>query len=312
MDYRKFLGATKTMVLPYLGGRSVHAPDRRLRVDTPVAVGWWRFEVKGRVATAKDSVEAPELERLPAVRGHLVGDWLFTGADAAVRLHLMPEEEAEPLSAATGRRWPSGDVIFEGLAFDDEPEEAGRAALIDDGTLAEVKGVVPSLRGAFGYARVLREARSRGVQVSVHEVLPKVHGVADGAVTPAALLDEVEARIFQVEPGSTHREAARAERQEAAAAAAFAAGGTEERAIASLEGAGADFLSGRRLDGGNYEVRFRYLGEFFIAVVDAQTLHVYDSGICLEGHDEELGLDSLPSVIAEAIHNGELYITRRA
>ena len=51
MDYRKFISATQTMGLPYLGGPSVHAADRRLRVTERVAVGWWRFEVKGRWAT---------------------------------------------------------------------------------------------------------------------------------------------------------------------------------------------------------------------------------------------------------------------
>ncbi len=79
-----------------------------------------------------------------------------------------------------------------------------------------------------------------------------------------------------------------------------------------LTNAGAHFLSGRDMGGSNYEVWFRYMDEQFIAVVDKDNLHVYDSGICLDGEDEQLGLDSLPSVIAEAINNGALYITRRS
>ena len=60
------------------------------------------------------------------------------------------------------------------------------------------------------------------------------------------------------------------------------------------------------------EVVFRYCGEQFIASVDYETLHVYDSGICLSGADEALGLDALPSVIAEAIDHDLLHITRRS
>lgn len=295
------------MVLPYLGGLSVRATDRRLRVQQRVAAGWWRFEVSGRLATAQAQVDPPELGHLPVVRGHLVGPWLFTSGSAATHLHLMPEEEAAPLSPATGRRWAGDDVVFDAVAFDDEPEEACRAALLDDTSPRELvgtlKGVVPSLRAAFGYARLLREARSRGIQVGVREVLARVHAIADGTLGAGALLDEIEARIFQADPTSCHRESGREP--------AVSTASTEERAAAVLDGAGAHFLSGRNLGGDNYEVVFRYLGEQFIAVVDRSTLHVYDSGICLEGHDEELGLDSLPSVIAEAIAHDELYITRR-
>ena len=54
MDYRKLLGKVESAVLPYLGGGTVDAPSRRLRVATPVQPGWWRFEVQGRTATAKE------------------------------------------------------------------------------------------------------------------------------------------------------------------------------------------------------------------------------------------------------------------
>jgi hypothetical protein len=46
-------------------------------------------------------------------------------------------------------------------------------------------------------------------------------------------------------------------------------------------------------------------------VVDAITLHVYDSGVCLAGADELVTLDSLPGVIREAIEEDALVITRR-
>jgi hypothetical protein len=53
------------------------------------------------------------------------------------------------------------------------------------------------------------------------------------------------------------------------------------------------------------------MGERFISVIDAITLHVYDSGVCLAGADEMITLDSLPAVIREAIETDVLVITRR-
>ena len=59
------------------------------------------------------------------------------------------------------------------------------------------------------------------------------------------------------------------------------------------------------------EVRFRFLGETFITVVDAVTLQVHDAGVCLDGSDDALTLESLPSAIREAQETGRLVITRR-
>jgi hypothetical protein len=85
-----------------------------------------------------------------------------------------------------------------------------------------------------------------------------------------------------------------------------------ERAEAALDGAEARMLATRRLGGGNHlEVAFQFMGERFLSVVDAISLQVIDSGICLDGEDELVTLDSLPGVIREAIDIGRLVITRR-
>jgi len=68
-------------------------------------------------------------------------------------------------------------------------------------------------------------------------------------------------------------------------------------------------LSARRT-GEELEVTFLYQGVRIIATSTPTPLHVYDSGICLAGADEELTLDSLPSVIKEAIDDDRLNITR--
>ena len=304
VDYRKFLGAKTTKVLPYFGGPFVHASERRLRLVERVAVGWWEFEIKGRNATAVEPAEAQSLDRCKALRGHVVGDWLFVGGETARRLRLMPEDEPAVLSPVTARLWAGDHPVFDMLEFEGEAEEAARAALLDGRTIAGLSGASPSLRRAFGFARLRREASSRGLRLSLREVGASLHEVADGVRDPVAVLDGLEARVYELDPTSLHRARTVVERGSVADAPA--------RAAAALEGAGAEYLDSRFAGERVLEVVFRYLGEQFIASVDWETLHVYDSGICLDGADEALGLDALPSVISEAIDGDLLYITRRS
>jgi hypothetical protein len=309
MDYRKYLAKTESMILPYLGGLTVMAPDRRLRVSERVVAGWWSFGVSGRHATPKEEAETPDTSRLPSIRGHLCGDWLFVSGSRVERLFLMPEEEPPMLAPARGRRWHDGNHLFDSLEFESEAEEAARAALLGGSTTLEaIKGVTPSLRAAFGFAMLERGARERGLAVSARAVVGRVHAIATRSLSTAAVLDELEARRFQLDPTSMHRQdVSRATRSRTAATR----DNVEPRIVDALAPTGADLLAVRLLGERNVEVVFRYLGEQFIAVVDWETLHVYDSGICLDGYDEMLGLDSLPSVIAEAVETNQLNITRR-
>jgi hypothetical protein len=208
------------------------------------------------------------------------------------------------------RRWHGGDHLFDYVVFADEPELAAREAWLSEASsLAGIKGVAPSLRAAFGYALVRREAGRIGLQVSAREVLSRAHEVAAGTLPALTLVHEVEARRFTIDPASDHRFVAARRRREAETATLDNA---ENRACVALEPTGAEVLATRHLGDRSLEVAFRYRGERFIAVVDWETLHVYDSGICLSGADEELGLDSLPAVIAEAIDTDRLVITRRS
>jgi hypothetical protein len=302
VDYRRFLGRVESMVLPFLGGLSVHAADRRLRVPERVAAGWWRFEVSGRVATAKEEAAPIEMHALPSVRGHLVGDWLFTAGTTAERVFLMPNEE-ELFTPAIARRWYGGDHLFDTALFADEAESAARDAFFADASLAGIKGVAPSLRAAFGFIVIRREAAKIGLEVSPREVLDRAHEVASATVSPESIIQALEARRYTIQPTSDHRRRRPTE--------VATRDNAEARACAALEPTGADVLAVRQTGERTLEVVFRFRGERFIAVVDWESLHVYDSGICLSGADEELGLDSLPSVIAEAMDHDVLHITRR-
>ena len=333
MDYRKFLNRTQTRVLPYTGGLGVHVPDRRLRLRGPALVpGWWRFELSGREAIPDSPVDEPderamtELEACKRVRGHLVGRWLFRSATQVERVRFLPAdsrdhgaseadssgEELELFTPVSTRRWHGGKLLYTGVEFEDEPELAAREALYE-GLALTAKGVTPSLRGAFAWARMARWARDEGVHVSPREVLRTMHPLVDHSRTPEEVFLELHARNLELNPG---REQARWRRRvpppprEHVFREPPTRDNAERRAALVLDAAGADLSRARFSGERNLELHFDFRDQRFIALVDWETLHVYDSGICLSGHDEDLGLDCLPAVIQEAIDTGVLYITR--
>jgi hypothetical protein len=328
MDYSRFLGKKEDAVLAYLGGPHVHGKDRRLRVDEPrPAPGFCRFEIKGRSARALGPEAAPELSGLPRVRGHHVRGWVTRSElrDRRERMHglerlwLGPDEEPAPFAIVRARRWYSGDLVYESLDFDGEVEEAARLRLEKLEPLGEMKGIPASLRLAYGVALCLAVAERMAIPLSVREAATAGPNVADGG--------EDAARTFV-----TGVEARRVEESEQARIRALLAGrrprepvmatpirhrehptldNAHLRAEIALDGAHARLLSSRNLGNGNLEVAFEFMGERFICVIDAITLHVYDSGVCLAGADELVTLDSLPGVIREAIETDVLVITRR-
>jgi hypothetical protein len=313
MDYRQFLGSKETRVLPYFGGTRVDDEARRLRVTGEIEPGWWRFQLEGRRATAIEPAGPVDLSGRPAMRGHFAEGWLFASGRELDRFALPADPEPEPLAPCTGRRWFGGELLFEAADFEDEPEMAARSALDAGAGLTGVKGVAPSLRAAFGFALLARVGRAQRVRVSPREAAGHVHAVADGgSEAAAAILERIEeerrewARLLEEERRYGHirdiAARARAVRRDR--------GSSAERADAALEAAGARMLRARNLGDHQLEVAFTFMGEQFVSVVDSRTLHVYDAGICLQGHDEELTLDSLPSAIREAVAVDILHITR--
>lgn len=321
MDYRKFLGKTESAVLPYFGGGFVDAPARRLRVSTPPAPGWWRFEVRGRTATAREPAGPEGLDGLPLVRGHLWGTRLVHEGAVAEPVHLLPEEEPPRFSPLRIRRWHDGALVFEELEFEGEAEGTARLMLEEGQTLAAVKAVPASLRAAFGYTVLEGASRALGIRFCPAEVRGQVLAVSEQG-RPAA---EARLRVLASEREAHIRAAARWRRVEEETRLNEelvrprshprhqewqAQGVTRvERALAS---AGARLLDTRRLGSERLEVTFGFMGERFISLVEADTLRVVDAGICLAGSDREVNLESLPSVIREAIEDGVLVITRHA
>ncbi len=331
MDYRKFLGKEEERVLPYLGGAFLHAADRRLRLATPPATpGWYRFRIKGRDATALGPAEPEGLEALPSVRGHLVGERLVREGSIAERLSFLPAEEPPRLTPCRARRWHSGELLFDMLDFESEAEEAARRALEEDASLAQVKGVPATLRAAFAYAVLEAQSRRLGIPAAPAELRPHLGSVAElgrpeaeralRALAAERVLAEQEMLELRRrrEVAALARNAVEAQQQRAAPQPWRGRRGNEADAIAraelALEAAGARMRSSRLLGNGNLEVIFTFMDERFISVVNLETLQVVDSGICL-GHppsDNLVTLESLPSVIKEAIDTDRLVILRHA
>ncbi len=336
MDYKSFLSSRASLALPYFGGTRVDTADRRLRVVSApdpsglaIDPGWWRFEIDGRRALPRDRAAPVELGALPAVRGHWASGWIVSSGRELGRIALPPEDEPPQLARVTARRWYSGELVLDSIDFEDDAEVSARSALEEGGSIAEVSGVVPSLRAAFSLSLAMAVAREAGVPVSHAELAPHLVAIGDGGRPAArAVLDRLvaqrraadEAARARVQRAAAEaRELARLEheaqrevwlRQEARAAVVRRRNGDPaSRADAALEGANARMLSARRA-GGNLEVRFVVDGVHLISVVAMDTLQVLDAGICLAGSDRMVTLDSLPSVVREAVRTGSLNITR--
>jgi hypothetical protein len=300
----------ESLVLPYFGGAYIDERDRRFRLSGELEPGWWRFRIEGRRASCEEPAEPLDISALPAVRGHFAAGWLFSSGAMPERIALIPEEEPPALSPVVAHRWYSGDLVFGAIGFEDDAEQAARRALEEQQAIAEVKGIGASLRAAFGYALARAVARELDVPVSPLEVRSGVLAIAaEGRPAVDRLLKPLVAqRREYVLLAEARRAAARAERHRREHRPTRQ--NAEERAREALDAAGARLLDCRNLDHSSLEVTFAFCGERFISVVDQLTLQVYDAGICLDGTDRLLTLDSLPSVIREAIATGQLNITR--
>jgi hypothetical protein len=360
VDYRKFLGKTESVVLPFLGGDTIDSSDRSFRLSgpRPPRPGWYAFEVKGRQVTMTGPASTPELSALPKARGWLFRERLFREGGVTEPVNLMPEEEPPAFSPVLARRWSPGVLVFDTIEFESEAEGTCREALGERRALNDVKGVSAPLRAAYGLG--LLELVSREVQIrfSPQEVRLHLGDIAEVGVARAeAVLRGLEAerelarrelaeleRRRQEELArlelELQRQALRAQRAEEAEQARLEIEavrrqlqqrhwrpepgvgrpgvprgdlrGQEARAEDALRAAGARLETVRRLANDQLEVVFRYAGERFISIVDAATLQVIDSGICL-GHpprDDLVTLESLPGVIQEAMDTGALVILR--
>jgi hypothetical protein len=308
---------TRTAVLPYLGGPFVDAAGQRLKALGATAPGYWRFEIGGSEARAVEPADPPSMEDLPVVRGYWVAGYLVGERAVAHRLSIWPANEPRRFTPVVARRWPDGALLYDTADPETGVEDRMRAAF-DERVAARVAsnghaasngsaGVPPALRAAFGYAVMLRV--STALQVPVRPVELRGHVgvlVAMGDAAAERILDAAQQRR-RAEPD--HVERWRATRTDARLRSASSREQVIDRAAAALRGGGAVLRDCRWLSGDLLEVRYDFLDDRFVSVVDGETLHVVDAGICRAGHDDPPALAGLPGVIAEAVRTYRLDIT---
>jgi hypothetical protein len=329
VDYRAFLSPPAPVVLPYVGGMRVDGETRHYRIEGDLAPGWWRFRIDGRAAIAIERAEQPDLAKLPRVRGHWLDGWIVTGdpAQRARRIALPPTDEPARFARITAARWYDGSLLLASIDFDDDAEAAARDALIDqlsaspfgdaarsgaagprDAPAFAVAGASAGLRVAFGCALGIACARAAGVAITVPELVadaPRLAAEGAAAFAPLMAARAERIRVAQL------RAAERAIQRVAAAARAAPRGGRDPIRVADeiLAAAGGRLLAARRR-GSELVLDLDVDGARVETTVDPETLQVIDAGFCVDGEDDQLSLDAMPSVIREALAVGHLSIYR--
>jgi hypothetical protein len=200
--------------------------------------------------------------------------------------------------------------VFERVELEGGVEEDVRRAFDDRGALSMVKAVPSTLRAAFALAVVAEISSRTHIPVSALEVWQELTDIGQDGWPRA---EDIVARLGRERETEATRARQRLCVRTALDSAVEPAPLPEEpsaRASAVLAASGATLLDCRGLAGGLLEVTYRFMGERLRAIVQGGSLQVVDAGICLAGHDREVTLDSLPSVVREGVRTGQLVITR--
>ena len=309
MSWKDLLSDKVEIVLPWTGGRSVSCRSREwcIRGKNPREYGWFRFSVSGgRDATLLGPTDLdPGFEEgHPHVAGFIIGNRLIPdGArvtpdpdhfiDQTLEVYIA-ERGLERFSRAVAVRLTNGNYVYVRQEFPQGPEQAVLEAYQDrKDSVDDIPGVTPALDLAFRFVsreRILSEARAKELERLRLEEEKKM---------------EAEARFREAlknaGTGAGRRHLATHD-FDAAARAALALSGAE-----LLETVDA-YNKDERI------VRYRFMNQRLECVVNRHTLRITDSGICL-GHGAEKGdtfftLESLPTVVAEAIRGHKLVVYR--
>lgn len=295
------------VTLPWLGGRALHAQTRSWEISgqLPREHGWYTFQLKGRTASNPVPGEAqPVLNHV--VLGYLVGDRIVPDGvrvepnpgdivKRSERIFLVDEGVDRFARVTAGRVYELGPLVFQGLAMPLGPEDEVMSAFLDQkDSVADVKGVHPSLDAAFRMEVWWRKEAERR-RKELEEQRRKEEEERAKAERRQQLAE-------QLGTGEGRRAMAHID-FDSAARAALAVSGAELLDVKKVE---------RR---GEYVVRYRFEGRRLECTCDRE-MRIIDSGICLVDHDSgEKGddyftLESLPSVIRQAVREGLLVVRR--
>jgi hypothetical protein len=309
MSWRDLLKRDEeSITLPWTGGGSLNSDSRVFKLARrPREFGWYRFKIDNRVATDPTPAEPiVDLLKKP-VTGYLVGDRLVpddTRIDPdpakiinhSEKVYLIPDELDRFSRVRAGRIYPEGPLVFLDQAFPLGPEDAVMNAYLDNmPSVREIPGVAPALDAAFRMEVFQREqAELRRIE------LARLAAEEEKRLAAERLRKEIVERLGD---GEKRRQLARVDFAEAAKAA--------------LAVGGAEYLDHRAYGRGaqEYAVKYRVDGRRLECICDLQ-MRIIDAGVCLTDHEtDEKGdtfftLESLPSVIREAIRENKLVVWR--
>jgi hypothetical protein len=310
MGWQELLSQKEIVTVPWTGGRSLTHGARHWSIKgrMPTEHGWHEFEVDGsRKARWKGAGEQDFAfdEGRKTVTGYLVGNYLLpdgvsvvldpnTVTDQGVELHLI-SEDLDRFSRVVGVKAENGDCIFLREEFPLGPEDQVRAIFQDRGdSVVKIPELTPSLDLAFRWETLLRLNREEARRAAEAARI-----AAEAAAVAEARRAELAERLGT---GAGRRALAQVDFEAAASAA--------------LATANATLLDHRRVRGRDeWVVKFRFMDRRFECTCDTN-LQIIDSGICLTDHntgergDTYFTLESLPTVMAQAINEHRLHIYR--
>ncbi len=306
----------ESICLPWTGGKQLRLLTRTWQIEgrLPPEFGWYRFNVStNRKASLSDPTqEDPNHDLLiNIVQGYLIGDRLI--ADS-VRVDPNPSQIIsntervfliEPgldrfVRVSAGRVCEDGPLIYKAQEMPLGPEEEVLTAFLDQkNTVSDIKGVAPALDSAFRFESWRREETEKRRLEAERQAREEEERIRK---------EEERKQLYsKLGDGASRRLLARTDFKAAAQAA--------------LTMGNAEYLDHRPSPNRNETiVRFRYQNRRFECVCNTNSLQIIDAGVCLRGFDsyteeEVIGdtrfsLESLPSVIGEAIRLGVLHVFR--
>jgi hypothetical protein len=312
MGWRDLLETNSNIAMPWTGGRSLCLNGQVWNIEQrlPIEYGWYSFATSGRKAKLNSTID-PNINILGnIVTGYLVGDRLVrddarvdpdpkTIIDHSEQVFLVENGLDRFSRISAGRTCDDGPLIFRQQEMPLGPEDDVLNIFLENSLniyqCRDIKGVVPALDAAFRmevWQKIEAERKRQELERLRREEEER-----------RAVEERRQALIAGLGNAETRRELAKMDFGEAAKAA--------------LAVGNAQYLDHRRAHRrGEMIVRFRMANRRFECVCDETTLRIIDSGICLtneetgEKGDTLFTLESLPSVINEAIRNHVLVVFR--
>lgn len=286
MNYQDFLSTSAAEHrLPYFGGGKICNAKRTWKVKSPNLVpGWYRFEESGRFLEPKESIE-PELDQWQnlglgrSLKGYQTNGRFIGDMRQETLFDLPLDEDLERFTPIIVREWFDGHLLLEQVDFETETDIAVREAYEDEQPIATIKGVTPALANTYLFETTTRELARE-----------------------AQRRREQQIALAKIAEENALREAEYIAQQAS----------LEGRIAIALAHSGAHLISWRRSGRNQITVRYQVDHQRIECIIDAESLQVLDSGICLEGADTALNLSSLPSAVQEAIDTGQLHVYRQA